>query len=50
MPQHVADFPERGPVAQHLGRQGMTKLVSTVRGCLNARVLKGLPDDRADGR
>ena len=50
MLEHVADFPERGTVTQHLGRQGMTKLVSTVRGCLNTRILKGPPDDRADGR
>ena len=36
MPQHLADFGQRGAVAQHLSRQAMAKLMRADSGCLDA--------------
>jgi hypothetical protein len=45
MPQHFADFGQRGAVAQHLGRQGVAKLMRTLGGGLDARAHEGISHD-----
>jgi hypothetical protein len=48
MTQHLADFAERGPAAQHLGGQAVAELMSTHRGCVDASALKRMSDEGAD--
>ena len=48
MPQDLADLSQRGPVAQHLGRQRMTKLMRTGRGGLDAGAVERMPNDRSN--
>ena len=49
MSQDLADFGERGPGVQHLGRQGVTELMRALRGSGQTRSLKPVPHDTGDG-
>ena len=49
MPQDVADFGQRGAVAQHLRRQRVTKLMGARRRGLDAGALERMPNDRSNG-
>ena len=49
MPQHLADFGERGTVPQHLGRQRVAKLMGACRRSLDAGALERMPNDRSNG-
>src|SRR5436309_8987129 len=48
MPQDLADFGERGPAAQHLGRQRVAKLMGARRRRLDAGALERMPNDRSN--
>jgi hypothetical protein len=50
MPQDLADFGQRGAVAQHLRRQRVTKLMGTCRRGLDAGALERMPNERSNGR
>ena len=45
MPQNLADFAQRGAVAQHLRRQPVAKLMGTCRGRVDASAQKRMPND-----
>ncbi len=49
MPQYLADFSQRGAVAQHLGRQPVAKLMGARSRGVNAGTLERMPNDRSDG-
>jgi hypothetical protein len=49
MTQHVTDLGERGAVAQHLGRQRVSKLMCTLGGRIDPSSLERTSDDTADG-
>jgi hypothetical protein len=48
MPQHLANFGQRGTVAQHFGGKRMAKLVRALRGRLDASVCQGIPNERSN--
>jgi hypothetical protein len=49
MSQDLADFGQRGAVAQHLGRQRMAKLMRARGRGLDPGALERMPDDRSNG-
>ena len=49
MPQHIADFGQRGAVTQHLTRQAVAKLMRTRRRGLDASAPERMPNDRSYG-
>jgi hypothetical protein len=49
MPQHLADFGQRGTVAQHLGRQRVAKLMGACCRGSDAGALERMPNDRSNG-
>ena len=44
MPQHVANFSQRGTVLQHLGGERMAKLMRALSGCLDASACEVTPN------
>lgn len=49
MPQHLADFRQRGSAPQHLRRQAVAELMRALGRRSDARSLEGVSDDAGDG-
>ena len=48
MPQHLADFGQRRAMPQHLGRQGVAKLMRPGGGGLDARTRESVSHERSN--
>jgi hypothetical protein len=47
--QQLADLAERGPRAQHLGGQTMTKLMCSISGGFNTGAREATPNNQSNG-